>query len=105
MKQRKLKRLDVNYNERKRIYMMDKLIRNCDIKLKCKQRWEDMQSTDEDGIRYCEQCKNNVHFCFNDYELNEAIQNNWCVAIYHSNDESAITYVGEPTAKYSKNNQ
>ena len=80
---------------------MDKLIRNCKFKTQCEQRWETMKLTDNDDVRYCEQCKEPVHLCLNDDELGDAMQKNWCVAIFKSDDEGENMMVGEVVSTYT----
>ena len=44
--------------------------------------------TADSKIKYCPECDRGVHFCETDDELNEAQQNNWCVAINNQDAES-----------------
>lgn len=81
--------------------MADKLIRNCKFKTQCEQRWEVMKLTDDEDVRFCEQCQESVHLCLDDDELGYAMQKNWCVAIFRSDDEDAIAMVGEVVSMYT----
>jgi len=81
--------------------MSDKLIKNCKFKTKCDQSWNEMSLTDDEDVRFCKQCQKQVHLCLSDYELETAIDNNWCVAIFNANDEDSLMRVGEVVSTYS----
>lgn len=56
-------------------------LRNCQFAFRCKQKWEAMSPTSEDGlIRFCTDCMTEVFFCKNDQELLNHVQWNHCVA-------------------------
>lgn len=44
--------------------------------------------TSDSKIKYCPECDRGVHFCDTDDELNDALENNWCVAINNQDAES-----------------
>jgi hypothetical protein len=57
-------------------------VRNCEFKLTCHQSWEGLeQKLPQDTIRYCSECKKDVHMVENAWELVLAIENNYCVAV------------------------
>jgi len=56
-------------------------IRNCNIKYQCPKTWNSLEESFEDNVRFCGECKKNVHFCKDEYELMVAMKNDWCVAI------------------------
>ncbi len=34
-----------------------------EFEYRCPQRWDTLQPTDDPGVRYCEECRRNVHYC------------------------------------------
>lgn len=56
-------------------------IRNCEFRFKCSKRWDALQLTADDGVRYCGQCQRTVHYCKTPSELQTAIVNDLCVAV------------------------
>jgi len=57
------------------------LIRNCDFKFKCTQRWESLRRTENNSQRFCKECDQNIHLCISDDELYRAMKLDQCVAI------------------------
>ena len=60
------------------------LIRNCSWKFKCKKTWDSLLETKEysyQKIRYCPDCKEDVHLVTNEKELFIKIEHDRCVAI------------------------
>ena len=57
-------------------------VRNCEFKFSCHQSWEGLEiKSQDDAIRYCSECKKDVHIVENAWELVLAIENNYCVAV------------------------
>jgi len=56
-------------------------IRNCQIKFQCPKTWQSLEGADTDDVKFCGECKKNVHYCHNEQDLMQAMQNDWCVAI------------------------
>jgi hypothetical protein len=56
-------------------------LRNCEFAFKCDAKWDDLDVTGEDKIRFCNECEKQVHRCDTDDELVGAIKSNLCVAI------------------------
>ena len=50
--------------------------------------WDTLLETSDSKIKYCPECDRGVHFCDTDDELNDALENNWCVAINNQDAES-----------------
>jgi hypothetical protein len=44
-------------------------------------KWEKLNETEDDNIRFCQNCQKEVHFCETDEELVEAIKRNKCIGI------------------------
>jgi hypothetical protein len=55
--------------------------RNCEFAFKCDADWDALDETDDQFIRFCNQCQKQVHYCVNDKQLLNAIKANLCVAI------------------------
>lgn len=56
-------------------------LRNCPFAFRCTKKWEELQVTEVQGQKFCDDCQQIVYLCMNDRELNEAILRNRCVAI------------------------
>ncbi len=62
--------------------MSDKLtIRNCKFAFKCSAKWDELQETEDDSIKFCDDCQKEVFFCENDDDLVAQVRLNRCVAI------------------------
>jgi hypothetical protein len=62
--------------------MSDKLtIRNCRFAYKCSAKWEDLQETGDEFIRFCDDCEKEVYFCDSDDTLVSLVRLNRCIAI------------------------
>ena len=68
---------------------MDK--RDLKVKYKCPNLWDDLTLTSDDKIRHCEECDKDVHFCNDPVELQEANEDDLCVAVnIHCDDEEHV---------------
>ena len=66
----------------KNINLSKFFIRNCDFKLQCTQDWENLHKKDGDNtVRYCSECKKDVHFVKDAWDLIVAVEKNYCVAV------------------------
>lgn len=57
------------------------LIRNCTIAYKCSTTWEQLPDDGIPTVRFCDECKKEVHLCVSDKDLAQALKDNLCVAI------------------------
>ena len=65
------------------VYMSNDLtIRNCTFAFKCNARWEQLEPTESDDIRFCDDCQKEVFLCLDDEMLVKNVMLNRCVAIY-----------------------
>ena len=73
-------------------------IRNCEFRFKCPKTWDSLKKTDDESIRFCDQCNRTVHFCKTAGELQRAIIKNQCVALeIKPSDPGPSAYtIGEP---------
>lgn len=56
-------------------------LRNCEFAYECSAKWDELAATNENKIRFCNECEKEVHRCDTDAELLRAIRSNLCVAI------------------------
>jgi uncharacterized protein (TIGR02996 family) len=47
----------------------------------CDQEWDEMTATDDEAVRHCERCKENVHYCDTITAAREHARQGHCVAI------------------------
>ena len=64
-------------------FQSQSLVENCKFKFKCHKTWQSLEvkSTYAENRRYCNDCSQDVYLIMNDFELDSAILNNYCVAI------------------------
>ena len=60
-------------------------IRNCKFAFRYDRRWADLISTRDPDIKFCDECQQEVYFCYTDADLAEAIVRNRCIAIQVEN--------------------
>ena len=82
--------------------MSNELIRNCKFRYKCSESWNSMANTDDPDVRHCSTCNENVHLCIDADDVLEALQNNWCVAIYNTSQEE-VAFLGDVDPGYFVN--
>ena len=57
-------------------------IRNCSFAFRCKQKWEEMTPTRDDGsVRFCLDCMKEVFHCATDRDLVNHVRLNHCISI------------------------
>ena len=68
-------------------------VRNCDeiFKFKCPLDWSDLQETEEQKIKFCNQCENNVFLCETDEETIEHAKQGHCIARVTFNIKKELT--------------
>ncbi len=54
---------------------------NCEMKVVCGKRWTDLYATEQDGIRFCNDCKKLVFYTKTAVELKVASEKQLCVYI------------------------
>lgn len=62
-------------------------IRNCKFAYRCSAKWEDLEETEDDEIRFCNDCQKEVFFCDSDDTLVALVKLNRCVAILKPNSK------------------
>lgn len=53
----------------------------CDLIVRCSKQWQELDVTDEDGIRFCPNCQKLVFLTRTTAELRLAAERGWCVFI------------------------
>ena len=82
---------------------MTKLIRNCIFSFKCEQKWEEMQITKRQDVKFCLACQKEVFFCSTDKQLKDAIVLNRCISIEYveQTNNQIIRLTGSPVGNQS----
>ncbi len=82
---------------------MNKLIRNCIFAFKCEQKWEEMQITKKQNVKFCLSCQKEVFFCSTDKQLKDAIVLNRCISIEYVEqiNNQTIRLMGMPRRNQS----
>lgn len=57
---------------------------NCELEYECSKNWFELEPSNKAGVKHCRQCKNDVHLCINQEELNYAILQKRCIAYFHN---------------------
>ena len=65
-------------------------IRNCKFAYKCEMKWDELDETEEDEIKFCRGCQKEVFLCETDEELTQSIKRNRCVAIFYPSREEHL---------------
>ena len=55
--------------------------RNCKFAFRCNADWFELDETQDEKIRFCNDCQRQVHLCDTEEKLTNAIKSNLCVAI------------------------
>ena len=73
-------------------------IRNCVFSIKCKKKWENMKSDmdddDNEKIKFCSDCQQEVYLCETDEELARNIKLNRCISIPKDADPFGFGVMG-----------
>ena len=65
-----------------------------DWAFRCNQRWEGLQLTEDQRIRYCQHCKQCVYLCDSLDEISQHSRKGHCVAFADSEGDE-VQYLGE----------
>ena len=74
-------------------------IRNCKFAFRCDRKWTALISTDNPDIRFCDDCQQEVFFCYTDSDVAEGIVRNRCIAIEvvnHLSPDYGSVIMGSP---------
>ncbi|MEN9360305.1 MAG: hypothetical protein RL095_1840 [Verrucomicrobiota bacterium] len=76
----------------------ERTIRNCKVsfKFQCPLKWEALQSTEDDAIRFCDQCREKVYYCATDAETIEHARAGHCVARLMPEESQIPLMIGRP---------
>lgn len=56
-------------------------VRDCAFSFKCPKSWDSLQTTENENVRYCNECKEHVWFCKTTKALRYASSKGRCVAV------------------------
>lgn len=75
-------------------------LRNCKLAFRCKQKWEEMMPTRDDGtIRFCLDCMTEVFYCTTDQDLIDHIRSNHCIAFTRIKKDKRNILLGIPIVR------
>ena len=57
------------------------VIRDSMLKFHCPLKWDSLELTNDDDVRYCGECSRTVHYCHTTSELHNARSEDKCVAL------------------------
>ncbi|MCR9105765.1 MAG: hypothetical protein NXI15_10770 [Gammaproteobacteria bacterium] len=87
--------------------MTETTTRNCPWGYSCKKTWESLQSTREEGVRFCGDCQKEVFWVGSQEELAAKVMLNRCVCFSSSllgpevaDEESVVLLVGSVDSSY-----
>ena len=74
-------------------------LRNCVLAYKCLNDWNALTETDDQNIRFCNECEKEVYFCHDDEDLAKGIRLNRCIAFFKPTEIPSIpeATMGTPT--------
>ncbi len=52
----------------------------CELTFECTRKLSDLTSTNDESIRHCSSCDENVHWCDTQKDIDRAKKKGWCVA-------------------------
>ena len=61
----------------------DGRIENCNFSYKCPLEWSNLNKTEDENVKYCEECKENVYRIYSEEEFYSQAFNKRCVYIQH----------------------
>lgn len=69
---------------------------NCEpvFRFRCPNRWESLEPTETNDVRYCEECDQNVYFCRSDDEIATHVELRHCVAFAPPLIDESVTTMG-----------
>jgi hypothetical protein len=75
---------------------MSYTIRNCTFAFKYSAVWNELEETDEVGVRFCNDCQREVFLCLDDDDLARNIKLNRCITILRLANNVIEEMTGEP---------
>lgn len=74
---------------------------SCEVQVLCGKNWEELDVTEENGIRFCGECKKLVFYAINSTELKIAAQRKLCV-YFQPAENLGVTHPTGESNKYRK---
>jgi len=72
----------------------------CEIRVVCGKKWSDLDETEQDGIRFCGECKKRVIYTKTTYELKSAAEKKLCVYIDSDSSSQPSENFNAPTNNF-----
>ena len=70
--------------------------------LVAKSKWESLQRTDQENVRHCSKCSEDVYFCESDEDSVSHAVNGDCIARFEPSDPSESITIGRPSIEKMK---
>lgn len=69
--------------EAKQVYLAtsSQNIQGCDIEGLCSMKWDDLEQTSDERVRFCLKCQSAVHLVLDRSELENCFDQRFCVAL------------------------
>ncbi|HEX4947371.1 MAG TPA: hypothetical protein VFZ34_11930 [Blastocatellia bacterium] len=83
---------------------MQKTIRTCEVKFrkKCPQLWDDLKATENEAVRFCEECSKNVYYAKTDEEALNFAEQGYCIAKERIIGQQKKMVLGKPRKPMSR---
>lgn len=79
-------------------------VENCAFALKCPRHWNDLDTTEQQNVRYCLSCERAVYLCVSQTEFISHAKLGHCVALQTRTDKrEPVYFVGQPSGGSSYN--
>lgn len=71
-------------------------VANCKVEVNCPKRWEAMEESPFENVRFCGSCKQNVFLAKNEEQLKWAASRNHCAAVLTSEESMVVGMFAPP---------
>ena len=79
-------------------------IQGCSLKwrVQCPMKWENLELTDSDGVRFCTSCERSVYQVFSEYEAQVKADQGECIALFLKDSTVGLIGEAETSTIYNK---
>ena len=83
---------------------MQKTIRGCEVKFrkKCPQLWENLKPTENESVKFCDECSQNVYYAQTDQEAISYAEQGFCIAKEQYENERTTFTLGMPERRFTE---
>jgi len=78
--------------------MKNALIQKCPLRYRCPRLWNELEETEVDSVRFCNECERDVFLCLTEESYQKAIEQGLCVALQSEVEEELV--LGMPETVY-----